>query len=363
MNPSLPTVLLCGLLHLPVATLQGAPLELDILRQQYEKIHAERVTGPHETALAALNTKFTTALDNGIAQAKSAGDLPTVLALEEDKKRLAAKSGLPIDTEETPEVLKKLRTIYREQLAGLETQREANAAELIAPYTARLQELEATLTKGDRIADAKLVMDYRNGLRTNVPINVAATAGATSAATTPAPAMSTSTAACTTEGDDRKAAEWLISVGGAVRLSGGGATFVTKVADLPSSRFQITTLRFPSPMPPTPDEAFDALSGLLALEQIIAPGGGPQTDEAFRFLATCPQLRYIDLQNWKILDGRWLDYLSGLEHLEKLFVTSCAKGKLGGLARLSSKKLIWLHLRSTGTTDETLAVVGGLKNL
>ncbi len=101
-------------------------------------------------------------------------------------------------------MLKKLRTIYREQLAGLETQREANAAELIAPYTARLQELEATLTKGDRIADAKLVMDYRNGLRTNVPINVAATAGATSAATTPAPAMSTSTAARTTEGDDEE---------------------------------------------------------------------------------------------------------------------------------------------------------------
>jgi len=116
-------------------------------------------------------------------------------------------------------------------------------------------------------------------------------------------------------------------------------------------------------MPPVPDAAFDTLSELRELEKVDGPGGGPQTDEAFRFLRTCPKLRHIDMQNWTKMDGRWLGYLSDLEHLEKLWLTSSAKANLSGLGSLRSEKLIWLEMRGTGATDENLAVVGGLKNL
>lgn len=341
----------------------AAPLELDTLRQQYDKLHTERVFTPHEKTLAELDAKFSTALENAITSAKSSGDLPTVLALQADQKLLAAKQPLPsADAADTPESLTSLRAIYREQLAKLTAQRGENNAALLAPYAAKLQELEATLTKGDRVEDAAMVMAYRLTLKSDSPVPPAAPVPPTPVVpgTTPTAPVSPARIA---EGNDLKAAEWLIGLGGAVKLSSSGGNYLAKLADLPPDRFQITALRFPSPMPPGPNEAFDALSGLFSLEQIYAAGGGPQTDEAFRFLATCPALRYIDVQNWSTMEGRWLDYVTGLEHLEKLWVTSSAEGNLGGLARLSSKKLIWLHLRSTGTTDETLAVVGGLKTL
>jgi len=57
-----------------------------VLRSQYEKLLAERVTSVHEAAVAALNAGFATALDNAAVQAKSAGDLPAVLAIQGDRK-------------------------------------------------------------------------------------------------------------------------------------------------------------------------------------------------------------------------------------------------------------------------------------
>ena len=126
-----------------------------MLRTQYEKVLAERVTAPFEAALGALNTKFTAALDRVADEAKTAGKLDAVLAILEDKKRLASKFPLPEDDDATPDSLKKLRAIYREQLQKLEDQRTANHGAILPAYTAKLQALETTLTKADRIDEAK----------------------------------------------------------------------------------------------------------------------------------------------------------------------------------------------------------------
>lgn len=152
------------LLAIPVSS---APLELDILRQQYEKVFAERVTSPHETALTTLNAKFTAALDAAAAEAKAAGKLDDVLAIQSDAKLISERQPLPSeDTEAAPEALKKLRAIYREQLAGIESGRSGNADALLVPFSAKLEELEVTLTRADRIEDATKVREFRGTLKT-----------------------------------------------------------------------------------------------------------------------------------------------------------------------------------------------------
>ena len=60
--------------------------------------------------------------------------------------------------------MKKLRGIYREQLAKLETQRAANHTAFLPDYTGKLKDLEIYLTKADRIADATEVKAYRESL-------------------------------------------------------------------------------------------------------------------------------------------------------------------------------------------------------
>lgn len=138
----------------------AAPLELDELRQQHHKA----IVAPYETARTELDAKFGAALGNAEAAAKQGGRLDEVIAIQADRKRLAEKIPFPENDESTPASVARLRTIYREQLAQLEVKLAAAQAEILPAYTAKLQELEATLTKADRIADALAVKAYREGL-------------------------------------------------------------------------------------------------------------------------------------------------------------------------------------------------------
>lgn len=138
--------------------------ELTILRQQYDKACAERVTTPFETSLAGLNSKYSAGLDRAIAEAKAAGRLEDILAIEAEKKRLADKMPIPAtDDDKEPASLTRLRGIYRQQLAAITATRDKTHADLLPSYTAKLQALEATLVKNDRVDEAKEVLAYRQG--------------------------------------------------------------------------------------------------------------------------------------------------------------------------------------------------------
>ena len=196
-------LILCILSLLPDSLLLSAPPpELTVLRQQYEKA----VTVPHEAAVSDLNAKFTTALGNAVTAAKQAGKLEEVLAIQEDQKRLADKLPLPDDDEKTPEGLKKLRAIYRDQLSKLEAQRSANHTALLPAYTAKLKDLEASLTKADRIEEAKEVMTYREGLATGVAPPAMAAPDAKTPEAPPAP-VGAPLPPPSGKGDDRAARE------------------------------------------------------------------------------------------------------------------------------------------------------------
>ncbi|MFN0074839.1 MAG: formylglycine-generating enzyme family protein [Prosthecobacter sp.] len=162
----LPAVLFVALLNTVHA---ASPPELMALQQQYEFLVAERVTTPYDMGMEALNAKFLMALTSAGDEAKKAGKLPEALAIEEDKKLISSKQPLPEkDDETTPASLKKLHAVYRLESAKLAQQRTAAHAALLPAYTAKLKELESTLTKGDRLAEAKEVMQYREGQGTAV---------------------------------------------------------------------------------------------------------------------------------------------------------------------------------------------------
>lgn len=323
---------------LPLAA--ATPPELTLLQQQYDKA----VVAPHAEAVFDLNTKFVSALGNAITAAKQAGKLEEVLAMQEDQKRLTDRLPIPDDDEKTPEGLKKLRIIYRDQLAKLEAQRTANHTALLPAYTAKLKALEANLTKVDRIEDAKEVMTYREGLAAGAPTpQPMATANAPVAtAPTIAPAA---TQAPKVKGDDRKAAEWLIKVGASFEIDDRSKRFKpAKLEELPKGKFVITHIgldgRFTT-------EAITAdglanLRGLQALTSLLA-GELTLTDSDVSFISTCPALENITFsQKMQITDAA-VEHLVPLKSLKKLSVTG--------------------RDSFTGVTLHKLAVLRGLESL
>jgi hypothetical protein len=219
------------------------PPELTVLRQQYEKVVAERVTAPFDASLASLNDKFTSALDNAIATAKAAGDLKTVLALEAEKKRLADKLPIPTEDNTVPEAQQKLRAIYQEQLLKLEEARTANHSALLPAYSAKLAALEVTLTKADRVAEAAEVLAYRESLASTSPAPakpMPATAATASAPVPPAPTISDEGPRLSNEEASRLLVEWALQNGHeATVIIQGGIKVIKTTTDIPKDKFKL----------------------------------------------------------------------------------------------------------------------------
>ncbi len=361
--PIHPLLLTCVIVLAAFDILHAAPPpELTVLRQQYDKVFAERVTAVHEANVAALDAKFITALDNAITQAKAAGDLSTVLAIQGDKKLLAEKQPLPGDEDTAPEALKKLRGIYRDQLARLTEQRTANTAALLTPYAAKLQALEATLTKNDRVEEAKEVMDYRVNLKADAPAAVVATT-APSAPSTPTPAKATPKI----RGDDRKAAEWVLSVGGSVRLwDNANGLLVTKAEDLPKGSFSLRSIDMKNTdgtLKPFTDADMMVLGGLEKLVDVTFYKL-PITAAAFDALSTCPDLAQIGLQYNNLGDEVWTR-LAGVKKLSRLFASYDGPLLAGaGISQLSRASLVEFDIGNNPTIgDAALAEVAVLTKL
>jgi hypothetical protein len=178
----------------PLASPAQSP-ELKVLQIEHDNQLSERVTGAYNAGLAKLDAGYLTGIDRVLASSKAAGDLEGALALEAEKKRVADKGALPANDEQAAKVMKNLRAIYRQELAKLEAQRAANTTTLLTPYIGKLKQLEADLTKADRLADAKAVMDYRQGISAGVPMKDPITSASTPAATRPPIGFSSGTTA------------------------------------------------------------------------------------------------------------------------------------------------------------------------
>ncbi len=360
---ALTSLLVCAILNLPLLP-HAAPLELDVLRQQYDKLYAERVTGPHETAVAELNTKFTAALDTVIDSAKQAGKLDDVLAIQADRKSIEEKRPLPTeDAEVTPEALKKLRAIYREQSAALAARRTANADELVAPYTVKLEELEVTLTRADRIEDATLVRKYRESLALATPPAAPTVMVGVAPTTVPtAPAR---------KGDDRKAAEWVLSFavpGGDtfVSIEGArGAQTCRTLAELPAGDLVVTSFNisgFQKPLPkPVTNEDTMVLTGLQRLREFQFNKAGV-TDDGLRFAATCPELKALRLHNLEVTDDVFRHF-AGSKKLTEIVFNNCKAINGIGFHHIAAAELDKIEIQGSGFNDEGLPYLAGFRKL
>ncbi len=207
------------------------PPEMASLQQAYSFAFAERVTTPYEAGIETLNANYATALNTAAAAAKKDGRLTDLIALEEEQKRLVEKKLAPAtDDDKIPEVLNKLRGIYHAQETKVAEQRSANLNTLLPAYVDKLKTLEATLTKADRVAEAKEVLSYRESLKADVPPPAPATAIASTGASATKPAMSVAKDdSKLPKADEHQAAE-CVRPGAALRA--GGADGLDGARDL-----------------------------------------------------------------------------------------------------------------------------------
>jgi hypothetical protein len=358
--------------------------ELKTLHEQFVKLQAERVTAPFEAEVAKLNAGYVGGIDREIANEKKAGHLDGVIALEAEKKLIQgvgtslspqtrdqdgpAPSPIPAeDDAATTEVLKKLRGIYRTAYAKIEAARAENLKTLTAPLDNRLKQLEATLTQQDRIAHAKTVRDYRDGL--GKAAGPPAAASDPGAANTPSTALGGPSALPKKKfppGDDRKAAEWALDLGGSISIRDGRDTkTISKKDDLPKSSFEVLSIRLRTDSavkPPAPFTGLAPMAGLRSLEHFDA-NGIHVTDDDTPVLASLPNLRGLTIGFTKQFTGSALSLLKDSANLQAVNFGSCGLRKQGleQLGQLDG--LISATISSNELTDDDVAPLRNLKKL
>jgi serine/threonine protein kinase len=340
--------------------------ELKALHEQFVKLTAERVTAPFEAEVAKLNAGYVGGIDREIASEKKAGHLDGVIALEAEKKLIADKQPIPAeDDAATTDALKKLRGIYRAAYAKIEAARAENLKALTDPLSLRLKQLEATLTQKDRIAHAKTVREYREGLGKSSPGLQSAQAASKSATTeTPQNGLKSGTTLKKfPPGDDRKAAEWVLSVGGSVRLTGGTAN-ITDIADLPRGRFELTGayLEFSTTKPPlAPINDLLPLAGLKSLTRLQLKGL-PLEETHLEIIPSLPVLSVLRTEKTGLDDGLFV-HLAG-SRLQFLSINDESRITGEGISALQScRELFDLGLNKCQPTAEGLRQIGSLQGL
>lgn len=366
--PSCRLLITFVLLHSSLIISQAAPPpELTLLRQHYDKVIAENATAPFEANKAELDKKFIAALDNAVAAAKQTGKLDDVLAIQDDKKRLTDKLPIPDDDDKTPEALKRLRVIYREELAKLEAKRTASLEAILPGYIAKLTEVEATLVKNDRIEEAKELRAFREALAQSGPLSPLSGAPQTPAAAETAQGTVRATPQTpNVKGDDRKAAEWLLRCGAYFLIEEKGKKFQpTKPEDLPKGKFSIISigLNDRDGKEPITAEAYTSFAGLQQLTSFNTDFV-PVADANLAFLASCPALQVVSIKREAKITDAVVDYLINLRSLQHFGVTDVASFTGATLHKLAkNKNLTRLEFIGTGFDDHGAEAVSQIKQL
>lgn len=341
----------------PVVT-HAAPLELDILRQQYDKT----VNVPFAAGKVALDNKYATALDTAAQSAQQRGSLDEVVAFTGERKRLGDGLPIPAEDEDAPDSLKKLRAIYHEQNKTLTAEFEAAREKLLPAYTEKLKELESTLTKGGRISDALLVKAHREALGSEAaPIAPAPTVTGTPGGPVPA------APAPRPKGDDRKAAEWILANFKEHRIFTGNQ-LVRTPADLPGGRFAVTSIAFDGPnytgaTPLTGAMLMENLGGLEGLGYLGVAGFPDLKDDDLAFIATIGSLEKLKLTKLPSIGDGVLDHLAGLRSLKILEIDELREFTGLRLALLKDLPLKELKIFKSNLNDDGVGAIGHFQSL
>jgi len=196
----------------------------------------------HAAAVTDLNTGYTGAVHRALDAVSQEGELEEAVILREEIVRMTDGRGLPpVDLDNLPASLKQLRLTYRAQLAKLEAVRDQKAAPLYDRYDQALAAYQADLTTRKKLDDALRVKAARDEIskRRGVIPTTVATAGSAPKSKTKKPSEASLPAIKEDPASVRRAAEWVIGLGGNITVDGlPGA--VSSVEGLPKGRFTVT---------------------------------------------------------------------------------------------------------------------------
>lgn len=347
--------------------------ELQKLHEQFVKLQAERATAPFEAKVAKLNTSYLSGIDRKIAEMKQQGDLDSVLALEAEKNHVVSKQCLPANDEKTLPVVKDLRQIYWGAHAEIVAMRDAELKLLTDPLDTHLKQIESALTQQNRIEHAKTVREYREGLGKEKSIEVASAStrnDSTAGAASTMPEAAKTGAAFLKNlppGDDRKAAEWVLDMGGIVDIHEvrEGQRIYGK-AELPKRSFDLVSIYLHKGDKTRPPNEYTNLSALVGLRKLsrVQIGGYPVKDDDIDYLATLPDLQELNIMDSWAFGGKKLSLLKPLEKLEKINLRNAGKLSAEGVAQVAQlTHLTSLNLSNCKLKDSDLPPLRQLKKL
>ncbi len=281
--------LLCSLLTaaLPLPAQTHTTLE-----QSYEKAVAEKATAPYLAAVAALNEKYSSALDRLTVSATQAGDLDTALALREEKSRLLPEGTLPEDTETLPAALRAARATYRQQITALQTKRDADIQPLKDHFRTLLQGLLTQATQAGKLDEALVIREKITSL-TSVP-QLAEIAPAAKTAS-PSGSSKLITAKSTGKTDPEAARQiitWALAHESTVTTSLGIVGPKEKLNTTPPGKFSVTEIVLRNS---ANDFPWSALTGMGELLELVINQDTPLTAEQTRHFNNLGRLRFIKI--------------------------------------------------------------------
>jgi serine/threonine protein kinase/Leucine-rich repeat (LRR) protein len=161
---------------------------------------------------------------------------------------------------------------------------------------------------------------------------------------------------------DRKAAEWVLSVGGAVRvLADGKLVDVSKAENLPKRAFRIKRVNIAA-NPRVQDAALEHLSGLAELEELDMHHNPQLGNDSLKPLAHLTTLRVLVLKGSAVNDAG-LEALRDIKNLQSMGLGACAITDAGMRHIAKLTELQHLDLRATQLTDAGMAHLRNLTKL
>jgi serine/threonine protein kinase len=366
-------------------------LKLADFETKFQAALEREAEAAYKAHINTLNTGYLAALDRELSAAAKAARLDDALVLREEKQRIVDGKGLPPEDLDTlPDSLKRLRGTWRSTEAGYAKVRNAKAAPLFETYDRALEGFQKELTQQNKIDDALRIKEARDALAARRAEAVAVVDAPVAAEKTAPPAPS-AVAAGESGSSWRRAAEWVLSLGGEINVKGvaGG---IKAVKDLPSGRFSIQRIFLnlkPKEGAAITDDDLTRLNGLRDLEVLQLHHLPNVTGSGLAALASCADsmreiecynvglqpacidhllrwknLQVVNFNDTKSLTSEALARLAALKHLRDLSL----RGNPGFdskalLALAECTKVTSLDLNGTAVADEGLSALKGMTGL
>ncbi|OYW75080.1 MAG: hypothetical protein B7Z37_14755 [Verrucomicrobia bacterium 12-59-8] len=212
--------------------------------------------------------------------------------------------------------------------------------------------------------EAKEVKAYRDGLGSGVSAATVAVAP-TPTTTVPTAVKPTIDESKIPKADPRKAAEWVLSVGGSIGIKDKGEFYtLNAAAGLPKGRFELLeiTLDGLKTRQPVTAEGLQVLAGLRGLKALKLPDL-QLTDAELEFIGTLPDLEMLSLQHNMKLTGVFLAKCQRLQALRALHVFSSSFSDEAGPYLAGLKGLVAMEAGGTSVTDNILPYLAKLPKM